>query len=85
LQPRACSRGRERARPPQALAPRLPLLGRLPAPPLPPLWVPGLGVRSVDALLAALAPPLSAEEGVYLQSLRALAGSFLGARRARAI
>jgi len=80
LQPRAFRKAEKRTGRPQALAPRLPLLGRLPALPLPPLWVPGLGVRSVDALLAALAPPLSAEEGVYLQSLRALAGSFLGAR-----
>ena len=63
----------------QALAPRLPLLGRLPAPPALPVWVPGLGLRSTEALLAALAPPLSAEEGIYLQSLRQLSASLLGA------
>ncbi len=65
----------------QALVPRLPLLGRLPALALPPLpvWVPGLGLRSTEELLAALAPALSAEEGVYLQSLNQLAGSLLGA------
>ena len=43
------------------------------------MWVPGLGLRSTEALLAALAPPLSAEEGIYLQSLRQLSASLLGA------
>lgn len=43
------------------------------------MWVPGLGLRSTEVLLVALAPPLSAEEGIYLQSLRQLSASLLGA------
>ncbi|KIY97909.1 hypothetical protein MNEG_10055, partial [Monoraphidium neglectum] len=61
-----------------SLAPRLPLLGALPLPPAPPVFVPGLGLIGLQAAVDLLAPPLDAEEGVYLQSLIELAGGVLG-------
>ena len=60
------------------LAPRLPLIGALPLPPAPPLFVPGRGLVPLDAAVDMLAPPLDAQEGVYLQSLLELAAGVLG-------
>ncbi|KAG2496070.1 hypothetical protein HYH03_005989 [Edaphochlamys debaryana] len=60
------------------LTPRLPFFGSLPAPPPPPLWLPGRGLLPLAEALDLLAPPLSTEEQVYLQQLTDLAASVLG-------
>lgn len=61
-----------------ALVPRIPFLGPLPVPPPPPLWVPGIGFMPLGDLVEALAPPLSQQEEVYLQTLGQLTSSALG-------
>lgn len=61
-----------------SLAPRLPFLGALPQPPPPPLYIPGVGFRGLQEGVDLLAPPLSMQEGVYLQSLLELAAGVLG-------
>jgi hypothetical protein len=63
-----------------SLAPRLPLLGALPAPPPPPVFVPGLGLMQLRSFVDAVAPPLTQPEEIYLQSMRTLGVSLLGAR-----
>lgn len=60
------------------LTPRLPFLGALPAPPPPPLFVPGLGLVPPRDLVEKLLPPLSPEDQVYLESLIGLAATVLG-------
>jgi hypothetical protein len=61
-----------------SLAPRLPFIGSLPMPPLPPIPVPGRGFMAVSDLVDALGPPLDAREGIYLQSAGALADAVAG-------
>jgi hypothetical protein len=67
---------------PALLAPRLPLLGPLPLPPLPPppVLVSGVGLMDARRFVEAVAPPLSQPEEVYLQSLSQMGTSMLGAR-----
>ena len=47
-------------------------------PPLPPILVPGLGLMPVPKALDLLAPPLSPEEGIYLNSLTELTAALTG-------
>jgi hypothetical protein len=61
-----------------SLAPRLPFVGALPLPPPPPVFLPGRGLVPLGEAVDMLAPPLDAEEGVYLQSLVELAAGVLG-------
>ncbi|KAK9915022.1 hypothetical protein WJX75_003712 [Coccomyxa subellipsoidea] len=61
-----------------SLAPRLPLFGALPAPPSPPVPVPGRGLMSLSQFVEAVAPELSRSEEVYLQSVMRLASSLTG-------
>ncbi|GLI63329.1 hypothetical protein VaNZ11_006246 [Volvox africanus] len=61
-----------------SLTPRLPFIGSLPAPPPPPLYVPGRGLVPVQQVVDLLAPPLDPGEQVYLQQLTELAASVLG-------
>lgn len=61
-----------------SLAPRLPFIGSLPMPPLPPVPVPGIGFMAVKDVVDALGPPLDAREGIYLQSAGALADAVAG-------
>lgn len=62
-----------------ALAPRLPLLGlALPAPPPPPVLVPGRGLMGLSQFVEAVAPQLSRSEEVYLQSVMQLSNSLFG-------
>lgn len=62
-----------------SLTPRLPLLGALPAPPQPPVYVPGRGLMPLQRFVEAVAPELSRSEEIYLQSVRELSRSSLGA------
>ncbi|EFJ46283.1 hypothetical protein VOLCADRAFT_105641 [Volvox carteri f. nagariensis] len=64
------------------LTPRLPFLGSLPAPPPPPLYVPGRGLVAVSQVVDLLAPPLEPGEQVYLQQLTELAAGVLGVESA---
>ena len=72
---------------PTMLAPRVPLFGPLPMPPagpllgLLPVFVPGLGVRSAQDILALVAPALDQGEEVHLQSLIELVTGLAGALR----
>lgn len=61
-----------------SFAPRLPFFGALPLPPAPPLYLPGIGFKAVAEVVDLLAPPLTASEQVYLQSLTELGASLLG-------
>ncbi|MEW5317369.1 MAG: hypothetical protein WDW38_008671 [Sanguina aurantia] len=61
-----------------SFAPRLPFFGALPLPPAPPLYLPGIGFKAVAEAVDLLAPPLTASEQVYLQSLTELGASLLG-------
>ncbi|GIL78183.1 hypothetical protein Vretifemale_7622 [Volvox reticuliferus] len=61
-----------------SLTPRLPFLGSLPAPPPPPLYLPGRGLVPMQQAVDLLAPPLEQGEQVYLQQLTELAASVLG-------
>lgn len=61
-----------------AFAPRLPFFGALPLPPAPPIYLPGIGFKAVAEAVDILAPPLTASEQVYLQSLTELGASLLG-------
>jgi len=60
------------------LTPRLPFFGALPAPPPPPLLVPGLGFLSQSDFKARLLPELTIEEQVHLESVVGLAASVAG-------
>lgn len=61
------------------LAPRLPFLPfALPAPPPPPVFVPGRGFMGPQEAIDLLAPPLDQSEQVYLQQLTDLTASVLG-------
>lgn len=72
---------------PSMLAPRVPLFGPLPMPPAEqllgplPVFVPGLGLRSAQDVLARVAPPLDQGEEVHLQSLLELVTGLAGAPR----
>ena len=72
---------------PSMLAPRLPLFGPLPMPPagpllgLLPVFVPGLGFKSAQDMLALVAPTLDQGEEVHLQSLIELVTGLAGALR----
>ena len=73
---------------PTMLAPKVPLFGPLPMPPagpllgLLPVFVPGLGVKSAQDVLALVAPTLDQREEVHLQSLIELVTGLAGALRA---
>ena len=47
-------------------------------PPLPPILVPGLGLMPFPKALDLLAPPLTPEEGIYLNSLTELTAALTG-------
>ncbi|KAK9828554.1 hypothetical protein WJX72_000728 [[Myrmecia] bisecta] len=64
------------------LAPRLPFVGSLPTPPLPPMFVPGRGLMKVEDVVQLLAPALSQQEEIYLQSLTEVVESLLGLDKA---
>lgn len=55
--------------------------GALPTPPLPPVLVPGRGLMPVPQALDLLAPPLSGEEAVFLNSLLELTAALTGGGR----
>lgn len=50
------------------LQPRLPLIGTLPAPPPPPVFIPGKGMMSAEAFVDAFFPKLTDEQGVLLDT-----------------
>jgi len=58
-------------------------LGPLPAPPLPPVLVPGLGLLPAPRALDLLAPPLAPEEAVYLNQLLELTAALTGLSQVR--
>ena len=47
-------------------------------PPLPPIFVPGMGLMPVPQALELLAPPLAPEEGIYLNQLLELTAALTG-------
>lgn len=61
-----------------ALTPRLPFLGALPAPPMLPVLVPGLGLVPPRELAEKLLPSLTVEEQVYLEAVVGVAATVLG-------
>ena len=60
------------------LAPKLPFFGALPALPVPPVFVPGLGFIAADTLVDTFFPKLSDGEALVLDTQLALVGSVLG-------
>lgn len=73
--PPPCRTRKAAAALPGLLTPRLPLAGllRLPQLPSPPVFVPGVGLLPLPQAVDLLAPPLSDQEVVYLNSLLELA------------
>lgn len=75
---------RDRARKAYVLAranlqPRLPFVGTLPAPPLPPVLVPGRGLMPVQEFVDLFFPRLTDEQEVLLDTQLELLGAILGA------
>ncbi len=60
------------------LAPRLPFLGPLPLPKLPPVAIPGMVVMELDEFIDVLAPPLDATESIHLATITELFATLVG-------
>lgn len=59
------------------LQPRLPLIGALPTPPSPPVFVPGKGMMSADQFVESFFPKLTDEQEVVLDTqVRAFLSQF---------